>query len=60
MMSFKAPSFWFPFCTDDIGKHNKMFCNFLFRLYHKTKLQLSGRNISAHSFQFQNPGMKKI
>ena len=33
-----------------IGKHNKMSRYFLFSLYHNTKLQLSDKNISTHTW----------
>ena len=32
-----------------VGKYNQMPQNFLFSLYHKTKLQLSDKNISTHT-----------
>ena len=36
------------FPSHGIGKHNKMFCYFLFSSYHIIKLQLSDKNISTH------------
>ena len=33
-----------------IGKHNKMSQNFLFSAYNNTKLHLSGKNISTHTW----------
>ena len=32
-----------------IGKHNKMFSNFLFKSYHNSILQVSDKNISTHT-----------
>ena len=40
---------WFPLSTGQYGKHNKLFC-YLFSSYHNTKLQLSDKNISVHTF----------
>ena len=40
----------FPFAWEGVGKSNKIFHNFLFTSYHITKLQMSGKNITIHTW----------